>query len=103
MPNTITKIDFNRPIDYSRRLLSTTFQNKEIIFSDFAPYNGPVTLQALPYGGIQSLFDYLIIIYTVNGFMAVSQLIYNNKVMSSKEFIKLYPDLINQVLPNQIY
>lgn len=55
--------NFNECIDF-RAPLKTTFQGKELILYHCYLYQGPITLQALPYGGIQSFYQYHLIIYT---------------------------------------
>lgn len=100
MANSIPVADFARPIDYSQRLLQTSYDGRPLIFTNFFPYEGPVTLQALPYGGIQSVFGGVLIIYTAGGFLGADQLIYDNKLMSSEQFVSEHQDLVNQVLPN---
>lgn len=92
--------NFNEPIDFSKKDIKTLFQNKELILKDIYPYDGPITLQALPYGGIQSVFHYHLIIFTFSGFIASDNVIYDGQAMTSYEFINRFPDLVNQVLPN---
>ena len=100
MQTKMNEIDFSKPIDYNQPILMTYFQKEPIIFTKFGPYHGPVTLQYLPYGGIQSVFHGHLIIHIVNGFMSVDELIYQGIIYQSDEFITRYPDLVNQVLPN---
>ena len=93
MTNFKELINLNDPI-------VTTYKQKELILLNPYLYVGPITMQFLPYGGIQSIFDYHLIINTVNGFVTADNLIYNNKKMTTKEFIELYPNLVNEILPN---
>lgn len=93
MTNFKELINLNDPI-------VTTYKQKELILLNPYLYVGPITMQFLPYGGIQSVFDYHLIINTVNGFVTADNLIYNNKKMTTKEFIELYPNLVNEILPN---
>ena len=96
-----TNWDFNKDIDYtSQAILKATFLDKPIYFVTYEPYFGPITMQYLPNGGIQSLFSGYLIIKVNNGFMKVSQLIFQNQNYTSFEFIAKYPDLVNQVLQN---
>ena len=53
--------DFNNIINLSENIV-TKYQGKELILKDLYMYDGPLTMQLLPYGGIQSLFNYQIIL-----------------------------------------
>lgn len=92
--------DFNKPINLCNDI-ETTFKGKKIILKKIYLYEGPITRQLLPYGGIQSIMNYAIIINCINGFIASNEVVYDNISMSSKEFIlKFGGDIVNQVLPN---
>ena len=91
--------NFNELINLNESIV-TTYKQKELVLLNPYLYVGPITMQYLPYGGIQSVFNYHLIINTVNGFIAVDNLIYDNNKMTSKEFIELFPNLVNEVLPN---
>lgn len=91
--------NFNELINLNESII-TTYKQKELILLKPYLYVGPITMQYLPYGGIQSVFNYHLIINTVNGFVTADELIYNNKKMTSKEFIELNPNLVNEILPN---
>ena len=91
--------DFSKEITLNQNLI-TTYKNKELILLNVYLYDGPVTMQYVPYGGIQSVFNYHLIINTISGYITCDNLIYDNIVMSTKEFVLKYPDLVNQVLPN---
>lgn len=91
--------DFSKPIDLNKPII-TTFKNKSLILNNLFFYDGPITRQLLPYGGIQGVNDYLLIINCKNGFIASNDLIYDNNKMSSKEFILMFEDVVNEVLPN---
>lgn len=80
--------------------LYTTYLGKDLILKNLYRYYGPTTLQYLPYGGIQSVYDNQIILHTKSGYIASREVVYDGKPMSSKEFIDLYPDLVNEVLPS---
>ena len=80
--------------------IETTFQGISLILKDVYLYHGPVTMQYLPYGGIQSVFDNHIIINTKSGFIATDDVIYGGKSYTSKEFIQMFPNLVNEVLPS---
>ena len=91
--------DFNQAIILNKDL-KTTYKGKELILLNVYIYEGPITLQYIPYGGIQSVFNYHLIINTISGYITCDNLIYDNIVMSTKEFVLKYSDLVNQVLPN---
>lgn len=91
--------DFNQEIILNKDL-KTTYKGKELILINVYIYEGPITLQYIPYGGIQSVFNYHLIINTISGYITCDNLIYDNIVMSTKEFVLKYSDLVNQVLPN---
>jgi len=91
--------DFNKII-YENEDIITTYKGRKLILKNMKMYHGPITMQYLPNGGIQSVFDNKIIINTLNGFMFCDILIYDNKEMSSKEFIEMYDNIVNEVLPN---
>ena len=91
--------DFNQEINLNKDL-KTTYKGKELILLNGYIYEGPITLQYIPYGGIQSVFNYHLIINTISGYITCDNLIYDNIVMSTKEFVLKYSDLVNQVLPN---
>ncbi|MDE6946988.1 MAG: hypothetical protein K2P14_07390 [Anaeroplasmataceae bacterium] len=80
--------------------LYTTYQGKELVLKEVYRYFGPVTMQYLPYGGIQSVFNYQLIITTKSGFITTDFVIYDGQEMPVKEFIEKFPDLVNEVLPS---
>ena len=80
--------------------LYTTYQGKELILKDVYRYYGPVTMQYLPYGGVQSVYQNQLIICSKSGFIATRNVIYNQQEMTSKEFIELFPDIVNEVFPS---
>lgn len=101
MQNNIKNIDFKKDFDFnSKDLYKVSLCGEELIFTSYKEYVGPITLQFLPNGGIQSVFGYILIIKVKNGFLGVDELIYKGQKMSSKEFIELKKDtnLVNQVL-----
>lgn len=91
--------DFNQPVVFYNDIL-TVYKGKPLILKDVRKYEGPITLQYLPYGGIQSVFDYKIIIWTKSGFIYSVNVEYDGKEMSGKEFILENPNLVNTILPN---
>ena len=79
--------------------LITTFDNKKLILKNLRPYNGIITLQYLPTGGIQMIRDNKMIINYNNSFIYTEEINFNNQNYNIVEFTKLYPNLVNQVLP----
>ncbi|MBO8427280.1 MAG: hypothetical protein IAC58_01810 [Firmicutes bacterium] len=98
----LIKLDFSKDFDFSLKdiPLKVYFNNEVIIFLEYEKYTGPITLQYLPNGGIQSLFHGYLIIKVNNGFLKVKKLIYKNITFSSINFIKEVGEinLINQIL-----
>ena len=98
----LIKLDFSKDFDFSLKdiPLKVYFNNEVIIFLEYEKYTGPITLQYLPNGGIQSLFHGYLIIKVNNGFLKVIKLIYKNVTFSSINFIKEVGEinLINQIL-----
>ncbi len=101
MGNKDIHIDYSKDFDFnSKERFLTYLGDEKIIFVGYKKYDGPITMQFLPSGGIQSVFGYKLIVKVNNGFLEVNELIYNGKLMTSKEFIELKNDvsLVNQVL-----
>lgn len=71
------------------------FENNILIFIKFKKYKGPITLQYLSNGGIQSIYKNKLIIKVNNGYLEVSKLYLNNKSISSKKFINLYKEKLS--------
>lgn len=92
--------DFNEDIREDQREILTTFKGQDLLLKEVKRYEGPITMQYLPYGGIQSVFGGLIILNCRNGFFSSSQVVYQSKEFSSSEFIRLYGELVNTVLPS---
>ena len=67
--------DFNQEIILNKDL-KTTYKGKELILLNVYIYEGPITLQYIPYGGIQSVFNYHLIINTISGYITCDNLIY---------------------------
>lgn len=92
--------DFNKDDIKEHDDLLTKYNNKDLLLKNVCFYDGIITMQYLPYGGIMSVYNYNIIITTKNGFIFCNEVIYDNKKMTSKEFILNNKNLINVVLPN---
>lgn len=92
--------DFNEFIAFNKPII-TTFKHKELKLFHCYLYHGPVTMQALPYGGVQSLYDYQLILWTKSGFITCDEVEYDHQTMSTKKFVEKYQnELLNTVLPN---
>ena len=78
--------------------ITTKYKGNDLVLINLKLYEGPLTLQLLPYGGIQSVFNYNLIIHFKNGYFYPEKLIYNNNEISVKEFIKTNTDLVNYIL-----
>ena len=91
--------DFAEEIEIGSDLY-TTFQGKELVLKQVYRYYGPVTMQSLPYGGVQSVYQDQLIIYTKSGFIATQNVIYDAIEMSSKDFISKFPDIVNEGFPS---
>lgn len=74
------------------------FNNKVLILKNIKPYQGIITLQYLPNGGIQMIRDNKMIINYNNGFIYTEEINYDNQDYSVKDFNKLFPNLVNQVI-----
>jgi hypothetical protein len=97
MSDKMKYFDFNNNIHNGDTIL-TKYNGKDLVLIDLNEYNGPLTMQLLPYGGIQSVFNYNLIIHFKNGYFNPSKVIYNNEEMSVKEFIIKNDNLVNYVL-----
>ena len=92
-------INFNEDIEFGGDLIYLTkFKEEEVEFLTFSKYNGPITMQYLPNGGIQSLIGNYVIVKVNNGFLKVEKLKFKDQILSSKEFIESVGEmnLINQ-------
>lgn len=92
--------NFNEMINLESGIIETTYMGKKLVLKNIYRYVGPITFQYLPYGGIQAVIGYHLILNTKNGFIASDFIEYDGIEMSAKYFIETHPDLVNQVLPN---
>lgn len=90
--------DFNEAVTMGQDIV-TEYLGKTLILKQVEPYHGPVTMQLLPYGGVQSVFGGHLIIYTKSGFIHPNSIVYDGTIYSESEFTSRYSDLVNQVLP----
>lgn len=93
-------MDFLNQLPVFGENILTTFKQKELILINVQMYDGPITMQYLPYGGIQSIYGNHLIINTLVGYIYVDEVVYDGVKMSTSQFIKLNKDLVNMVLPN---
>ena len=92
------KINFDLDIDITKKYYKTTFQGHSLILEGLQKYVGPVTMQYVPNGGIQSLFGGNIIIKTQYGYYYPQSVIYGGKRYEPKEFIDKYENISYAVL-----
>ena len=78
----------------------TTLNGVLLILKEVYYYDGPITMQYLPYGGIQAVINNQLIINCKDGFITCKYVIYNGKELSLAEFISQNKNLVNVVLPN---
>ena len=90
--------DFNEEVKMGSDIL-TKYDGKDLVLRCVEPYVGPVTMQYIPYGGIQSVYNYNLIITTKSGFIAPKSIIYNEKEYTVREFVSIFDDLVNVILP----
>lgn len=90
--------DFNNEIEMGTDI-HTEYLGKKLILVNVSKYDGPVTMQFLPYGGIQSVYHNQLIINTKSGFIVPQKIIYDGVTYSNYEFTSKFDDLVNQVLP----
>ena len=95
------RIHFDLDFDFENKNTRYCYFNDDRVeFLEFERYVGPVTLQYLPNGGIQSLFGGNLIVKVNNGFLKVTKIHFEKKDFTSKEFISFIGEenLANQVL-----
>lgn len=94
----IVKLDFNEDFNFSSSCVyQTTFNEEEVLLLEYQKYEGPITLQYLENGGVQSLFHGHLIIKMNNGFLDVIKLKFKDQILTSNEFINMFNEtgLIN--------
>lgn len=91
--------DFNFNVAEGMNILTTLF-GKRLVLEDISFYDGPITMQYLPYGGIQSVYGFNLIINTKNGLIVPKSVIYDGVRYDTNEFVKINRNLVNLVLPN---
>ena len=91
--------DFNKDVIQEGDNVITTFKGNKIVLKNIYFYDGPITLQYLPFGGVQAVFNDVMIINTKNGFIATKEVEYDGFLYSVAEISFLY-NFVNTVLPN---
>lgn len=91
--------DFNENV-IENQDIHTTLYGKSLILKEVSFYSGPITLQYLPYGGIQSVFNYNLIVNTKSGFIIPKYVIYNGVLYQTKDFLDKFQNIVNLILPN---
>lgn len=91
---------FDYSINDMGKSITTKYDGKMLILLNVYLYDGPITLQYLPSGGIQTIYNNELVIRVKDGFIACKSVIYDCNYYSINAFVKLYPNLINQILPN---
>ena len=97
----VKRINNKKDFDFSSDIpVYCYFHDDRLEFLKYDRYVGPITLQRLPNGGIQSVYGGKLIIKVNNGFLEVTEVKFENKEMSSNDFIAMVGDenLVNLVL-----
>ena len=90
----------DKVVSFNDSKIETMYNGKKLVLFNPKIYDGPITLQSLPYGGIQSVYNNLLIINTKNGFIFTDLVEYNGILMTTKKFIEIEDNLVNHVLPS---
>ncbi len=93
-------INFNYNINNIDKDIVTKYNGKTLVLKNVYIYDGPVTLQYLPSGGIQLIYNDELVIRINDGFIACKEVIYDNKNYLINDFYKIHNNLINTILPN---
>lgn len=80
--------------------IETTLFQKKLVLKNIYMYNGPLTMQYLPYGGIQMIINNQMVISTNLGYIATREVEYDGRLYTIEELSKKYNRLVNLVLPN---
>ena len=80
--------------------IETTLYGKKLILKNLYQYVGPLTMQYLPYGGIQMIINGQMVISTNLGYLATKEVEYDGVNYTINEFIQRFSNLVNLVLPN---
>ena len=80
--------------------IETTLFGKKIILKNLYRYDGPLTMQYLPNGGIQMIINNQMVISTNIGYLATKEVEYEGLLYSIEELSHKYKNLVNLVLPN---
>lgn len=90
---------FSNLINYTYDI-ETTLYGKKLILKNLYQYVGPLTMQYLPYGGIQMIINGQMVISTNLGYLATKEVEYDGVNYTINEFIQRFSNLVNLVLPN---
>ncbi len=71
--------------------------NEILIFKEYQIYDGPLTMQLSKLGSIHSINNGLLIFNNGINYLAVSKLLFKNKLYSSVEFINEFSNIINRL------
>ncbi len=91
---------FNYNINNFSKDIITTYKGKVLILKNVYIYDGPLTLQYLPSGGVQTIYNDELVIRINDGYIACKEVIYDNKYYLINDFYKLNYNIINTILPN---
>ena len=84
---------FSNLISYTNDI-ETTLYGKKLILKNL------LTMQYLPYGGIQMIINGQMVISTNIGYLATKEVEYDGIYYTIKEFSNRFSNLVNLILPN---
>lgn len=90
---------FNNLKPYTNYIETTLFGRK-LVLKNLYQYVGPLTMQYLPYGGIQMIINGQIVVSTNIGYLATKEVEYDGINYTVNEFSHKFSNLVNLVLPN---
>lgn len=80
--------------------IETTLFGKKLILKKLYRYDGPLTMQYLPNGGIQMIINNQMVISTNIGYLATKEVEYDGVLYTMNDLSRKYKNLVNLVLPN---
>ena len=80
--------------------IETTLFGKKLILKKLYRYDGPLTMQYLPNGGIQMIINNQMVISTNIGYLATKEVEYDGVLHTINDLSSKYKNLVNLVLPN---
>ena len=90
---------FSNLVSYTNDI-ETTLYGKKLILKNLYQYVGPLTMQYLPYGGIQMIINGQMVISTNIGYLATKEVEYDGIYYTINEFSNRFSNLVNLILPN---